>query len=222
LDRTLEVAHLYEDALALNPRDGSLRRAAATLRTVLGIEYSSKGSFTASYSQMLRAVETDPTYAEGFANLGLLLMDNEDFDYALVVTNQAIDLAPDDDLLHHQMARIWKRRTYFNRSVPYYRKAMEINPRNVEAAMGYSDVMLSMETVPDIAGGISFLERYLAIEPENEELHYRIEKLQRALAKGEAAPPPEEAGDQTPPLLKETEEEAQAEAQARAASDDGA
>jgi tetratricopeptide (TPR) repeat protein len=133
-------------------------------------------------------------------------MDNEDFDYALVVTNQAIDLAPDDDLLHHQMARIWKRRTYFNRSVPYYRKAMEINPRNVEAAMGYSDVLLSMETIPDIAGAITFLRGYLELEPDNEELHYRLEKLQRALERGAAAPPPEEAADTTPPLLRDVEE----------------
>jgi spermidine synthase len=205
-DGMMEVSKRYEQVLALNPRDGSVRRAAAMQRSLLGIDYSRRASFTAAYAHMLRAVEIDPTYVEGFANLGLLLMENQDFDYALAVTSQALDLAPDDDLLHHQMARIWKRRTYFNRSVPYYLKAMEINPLNVEAAMGYSDVLLSMETIPDIAGAITFLRGYLELEPDNEELHYRLEKLQRALERGAAAPPPEEAADTTPPLLRDVEE----------------
>jgi spermidine synthase len=202
-ERMREAAEMYEKALELNPNDGSIRRAAAAARTKLGIEFSKANAFTASYAQMLHAVETDSTYTLGFANLGRLLAGNQDYDYALAVAQKALDLAPDDELLLYQMARIWKLRGFFNRAIPYYEDALAVNPANVEVAMGLSDARLAWETRPDVARELAFLERYVELEPGNLELRIRVKRLREVLDEGLGEAPDEEA----PVLLRELEED---------------
>lgn len=203
-----DAAKVYERGLDLNPHDGALKRALASARSAIGISYSSKLAFTAAYSNLLQAVEIDSTYAQGFGNLGLLLADNEDFGYADATTAKALELAPDDDLLYHQRARIWKRRRFYDRALPYYEKAMEINPLNVEAAMGYSDARLSMDLHPDLEGNLELLRRLKEIEPDNETIDYRIKKIQEVMAVGidNLRPELEEDEENVPLLLRESEE----------------
>jgi tetratricopeptide (TPR) repeat protein len=106
----------------------------------------------------------------------------ESYDYALSVTHQATLLEPDDELFQLQMGRIWKQRGYYDKAMPYYETAMRLNPLSVEAAMGYIDTKLSMEDdQADLRGGLEFLERYVALEPRNEDLIYRIGKLRDAI-----------------------------------------
>jgi spermidine synthase len=186
-----EAVDQYKRALELSPRDGSLRRALARLRSRLGIDYTVGESFAAAYANMREAVETDTTYAEGFANLGMLLLMNESFDYAIAVTQQAGSLEPDNDLVWLQLGRIWKRRGYYDKALPFYERAMAVNPLNVEAAIGYIDTKLKLEEdYPDLEGALAFLQGYLPLEPENGDLSSRIERLERAIERGERTPPP--------------------------------
>lgn len=158
----------------------------------MGIDFANRQSFFAAHKYMREAIETDTTYAEGFGNLGLLLLQSEDFDYAIACTGQAITLAPDDDLFQIQMGRIWKARGYFDKSLPYYEAAMRLNPKSVEAAIGYVDAKLAMEgDAADIQYGLDFLEKYRAIDPVHEDLLYRIGKLKDVLSRrGEPAEGP--------------------------------
>jgi tetratricopeptide (TPR) repeat protein len=192
LDGNLEDATAaYREAISLNPHDGAVRRAFATLRSQQGIGYGNRQAFFVAHSYMREAVETDTSYAQGFGNLGLLLAQAEQFDYAIACTGQGIELAPDDDLLQLQMGRIWKQRGYYDKALPYYEKAMELNPKSVEAGIGFVDAKLAMEgDAADLRWGVDFLEKYRALEPQHEDLLYRIGKLNDALsrhAKREAA-----------------------------------
>jgi spermidine synthase len=176
---------LYQSALELNPRDGSIRRVFATLRTQLGVQYADKHQFMAAHSNMREAVETDTTFAQGFANLGHLLLMIENFDYALSVTHQAAELEPDDDLFALQLGKIWKRRGYFDKALPYYERARALNPQNIEAAIGYIDTKLAMEDdKADLRMGLEFLRSHLAIAPNHPDLLYRIGKLEDAIRRG--------------------------------------
>jgi tetratricopeptide (TPR) repeat protein len=150
----------------------------------MGIRYSNSQAFTAAHSYMREAVEVDSTYAEGFANLGTLLMMNDAFDYALSVTEEAIALEPEDDRFHLLAGRIWKRRGYYDKAIPWLEKALELNPRNVAAAIQLVDCQFSMESEhADLAAGIEFLERFLEYEPDNGGLEFRIGRLRDALAR---------------------------------------
>jgi Flp pilus assembly protein TadD len=182
-----EACDTYRQAIESNPRDGAARRAFASLRSRLGIDYGIRQSLVAAHAYLREAVETDTTYAQGFANLGLLLLQSEDFDYAIACTGQAITLEPEDDLFQLQLGRIWKQRRFYDKAMPYYEKAMSLNPLNVEAAIGYVDNKLVMEgRSPDIEGGIAILERYRKIDPYHEDLQMRIGKLHDALERVKA------------------------------------
>ncbi len=180
--RVEDAVTAYREGLELNPRDGALRRSFATLRSEQGIAYGVRQQFFAAHQYMREAVETDTTYAQGFANLGLLLFQTEEFDYALACTGQATLLAPDDDLFRLQMGRIWKQRGYYDKALPYYEAARELNPENVEAAVGWLDTKLAMQgDHADLPWGLEFLHSLLAIDPDHEDVHYRISKLEDAI-----------------------------------------
>ncbi|MFN8177387.1 MAG: hypothetical protein U0167_05635 [bacterium] len=205
--KPLDATDAYRAAIALNPHDGAIRRAFATLRSQQGIEYGTRQSFIAAHAYMREAVETDTTYAEGFANLGFLLAQAEDFDYAIACTGQAMSLAPDDDLFQLQMGRIWKQRGYYDKALPFYQAAMDLNPRNVEAGIGYVDAKLAMQgSAADLAWGLRFLEKYRAIDPHHEDLLYRIGKLKDVLAKRAKGGADSAAtiGPRTPPAPADT------------------
>ncbi|MEZ5063963.1 MAG: hypothetical protein R3B81_04470 [bacterium] len=195
----LDAIAAYREALGLNPEDGSIRRAFAGLRSRMGIQYTIREAFSGAHSNMREAVEIDSTYAPGFANLGWLLMQGEQFDYAIACTGQAIELEPEDDLFRLQMGRIWKRRGYFDKALPFYEDAVRLNPRNIDAAIGYIDCKLSMEDEQaDLQFGLEFLERYLALDPEHEELQYRIGKLKDAMRRDETGESPFDHRPPTP------------------------
>ena len=196
-----EAGRTYEEALELNPHDGSLRRALATLRSEQGIAYQAKDSFFAAHQHMRSAVETDSTYAQGFANLGLLLLLNDKFDYALACTGQATELAPDDDLFALQMGRIWKKRGYFDKALPYYERARELNPQNIEAAIGWLDTKLAMQgDHADLKWGLGFLKSLLPLNPDHADLKFRIERLELAIQRHETSPP----GDTSSPAAPDS------------------
>lgn len=208
-DEDLAAAEKYREAVDLNPRDGSARRALATLRSRLGIIYHERKSLSAAHANMREAVEVDTTYAQGFANLGWMLLQVESYDYAISCTRQAIALAPDDDLFPLQLGRIWKNRGYFDEALPWYERAAELNPRNIDAGIGLVDTKLAMQgNDPDLEWGREYLEKYLEWEPEHEELRLRIEKLDAVLARGGALP------EQLQPFADRAAKDAAAEAEA--------
>jgi len=201
-----QALEAWEAALELNPRDRAVRRRLADLRSRMGIEYTNQQSVLAAYSNLRQAVEIDSTFAEGFANLGRHLAMADEYDFAVAVTEHAIELEPDNETFALLLAQIWKRRTYYDKALPWYEKAMELNPRYVSAAIGYVDTKLSMEENPDLEHGLEISRRYLALEPENEELRSRVAKLELAIrdrdaGTGPARPEPaapDSAEDPTP------------------------
>ena len=195
----------YEEALDLLPPDGSTRRALATLRSRMGAEFVTRLSEQASYQNLREAVVVDSTYAQGFANLGTYLFTTKTWDYAEAVIRKAISIAPNDDLYELLLGRTLKQRGQPANALPHYERAMKLNPRNVETALGYVDTKLTLELPsPDLQYGIDVLEGYLEFEPHNEVLRMRIGRLRDYLVNGLPARVPDDnlasgAADSVPP-----------------------
>jgi tetratricopeptide (TPR) repeat protein len=188
-EKIYEAIDAYNRALELNPRDGSVRRSMASLRTRMGIRYVADRSFTAAHQNLRAAVETDTTYAHGFANLGSLLLYTGPPDYAIATAHQATLLEPDDDLSWALLGHIRRKQGNLPEAVPYYEKALELNPQNLDAAMAYVDTKMELDVDPDIAEAVHYLESFLVLEPDNEELLYRIGKYRDALRRGYISDP---------------------------------
>jgi tetratricopeptide (TPR) repeat protein len=197
--KTFEAIDSFQRAIELNPRDGAIRRSLAMLRTRLGIRYAADHAINAAHNNLRAAVETDTTYALGFANLGTLLRDLGPPEYALSTTNQAILLEPDDDLAWVQLGSIQRKSGDLSGALESFKKAMDLNPQNASAASEWIDAKLALDAAPDFVGAVEFLQRYLDLEPENEDLMYRIgryrDAMRRQHASSEALPPPATSAD---------------------------
>jgi spermidine synthase len=204
-----EATEVYRKGIRLNPQDGALRRALASLRTRMGIESAAhRSAVTAAHGYIREAIEVDSTYADGFANLGMVLLMTKSHQYARSVTGQAIRLEPENELFHMQMGRIWKHWGYYDKALPWYEKAMELNPLNVTAAMAWLDTQLALDgEFADLEWGIAFLEPYRELEPDNRELHRRIDRMQEALDRQILPPEEDELEKSLADRLTEAEEE---------------
>jgi hypothetical protein len=184
----------YDTALELSPSDGSVRRALATLRSRMGVQFMTRMSEQGAYQNLRESVAVDSTYAQGFANLGTLLFTAESWDYAVAVIQKAISLAPNDDLYELLLGRTFKRQGMLEESLPHYERSMALNPRNVDAALGFVDAKLALQRpTPDLQLGLDVLERYVAIEPNNETLRNRIGRLRDYQAGGLPSSAPDDA-----------------------------
>jgi tetratricopeptide (TPR) repeat protein len=184
-EKTYEAIDAYQRALELNPRDGSVRRSMASLRTRMGIRYVADRAWTAAHQNLRAAVEIDTTFAHGFANLGSLLLYTGPPDYAISTTFQAIELEPDDDLAWAQLGHIRRKQGLLEEAIPYYERALALNPQNLAAAMSYVDSKLELDSRPEnIAEAVRYLESFLPLEPENEDLIYRLGKYRDAMRRG--------------------------------------
>jgi spermidine synthase len=199
--REFDAVAVYREALELNPRDGALRRAFATLRTRMGIRHANLQKFTAAHTYLREAVEIDPTYAQGFANLGNLLIQSEDYDYAISSLGQATLLEPENDLFFTQLGRAWQIRGYHDKALPYFGKAIELNPRNVDAHLRYIDAHLTMQGQnADLREGLAYLEDVRSWAADNPDVIDRINRLRDRLSELEVADrdrtgtPPDEPG----------------------------
>jgi tetratricopeptide (TPR) repeat protein len=181
--REFDAVAAYREALQLNPNDGALRRALATLRTRMGIRHANLQKFTAAHTYLREAVEIDSTYAQGFANLGNLLIQSEDYDYAISSLGQATLLEPENDLFFTQLGRAWQIRGYHDKAFPYFKKAIELNPRNVDAHLRYIDAKLTIQGPnADLREGLAYLEQVHSWAPANRELIDRIGRLRAAVS----------------------------------------
>lgn len=191
--QVFDAVDRYQRAIELNPYDGSVRRSLAALRTRMGIRYVNDNSYLAAHNNFRAAVEADTTYVQGFANLGTILEFTGPKDYALSVAHQVVAMEPDNDLGWILLGAIRKKEGNLDEAVKSYQRALDINPRNVEAVMGMVDAQVVLTENPDLAAAVSTLQSYLKYEPKNGELTYRIAKYADALERRAAGLPPEEA-----------------------------
>jgi tetratricopeptide (TPR) repeat protein len=98
--------------------------------------------------------------------------------------HQATVLEPDNDLAWALLGHIRRKQGNLEEAIPYYERALALNPENVDAAMSYVDTRMELETNPNIAEAVDYLESFRDLEPQNEELIYRIGKYRDALRRG--------------------------------------
>ncbi|MDP6530217.1 MAG: tetratricopeptide repeat protein [Gemmatimonadota bacterium] len=176
----LDAVEKYEAAQEMNPNDPSLRRSLASVHNDIGMAYAGRNAFTAAHHNFRTAMETDTTFALAFANMGHLLIQNNNMEYALSVTHEATKLDPENEIYWAQMGRIMKRNTRYEEAIPFFEKALQRNPDYVIAIQEYVDCTLAVQDIPDLLWGIRTLKRALEVDPGNREIRTRITRYEDA------------------------------------------
>ncbi len=84
-----------------------------------------------------KVVELNPEFASAHKDLGVLYLRKRLFDYAEDEFNQAMKLAPDDFDILFEYANYLHATTDFEKADVYYKKALDVEPENVDA-LGFS------------------------------------------------------------------------------------
>ena len=135
-------------------------------------------------SKFDRVVTLVPGEAAGWANLGLLLLRQQEIEQGAEKLTKAAELAPDSAAIQRLLALTESRRGNLNASLAHWRRALEIDPNDLEAA--YS---LALETerqggAEQDANAQKLLE---ALLKRRENLAARLEYLRVAAKRGDVA-----------------------------------
>jgi Flp pilus assembly protein TadD len=143
-----------------------------------GIGMLLQGDLASARAAFERVTALDPAYADGFVNVGRVLIQEGAHDAALPVLQQALRIDPDKASAHYFLALALKARGRYDDALAHLRSAAGRYPRD--------------RVVRDQIGRILFLKRRpreaieefrktLAIDPEDLSAHYNLMLCYRAL-----------------------------------------
>jgi len=119
MDRKEQAARVLEQLISSDPQD-------TENRVLLAKVYSSLGRTDAAaaiYQELLEIKEDHDT----LLMLGMLYVQNKEYDKAQKILNRLIRLEGDSYLAHYSLARLYRQLQYYDKASASYEKAMELN-----------------------------------------------------------------------------------------------
>ena len=106
-------------------------RRRAKIRLELAAEYFQAGRMNVAMDEVGQALASDPDYPDAYGLLGLILMQNRDYEKADVAMRKAISLSPQDGNLIHNYAWMLCQQKHYAEADQWFDKAMA-QPNYVE------------------------------------------------------------------------------------------
>jgi len=117
--------------------EAAQRRAKAMeIITAMGIA----ASLETRLELALEAVKVDPTFAEAYSEAGVIYLDLNDFDNALVYFNKAIELSPNDARFYVNRGFSYQWRKEFDKAIRDYNTAIKIDANCTLAYFHRADI----------------------------------------------------------------------------------
>jgi serine/threonine-protein kinase len=157
LPRAIELLRYSTAAVALRPDLAGLRNSVGDALRGIG----DLAGAIASYQEALRL---DPKSYLAPYNLGLALIDKEDWDAAIVHFKKALDLDPKSALAHFQLGFALGRKGEVEKEIAAYKKALELEPRLSEA---HNNLGVALERKGDLDGAIAAFKKALELNPKH-------------------------------------------------------
>jgi cytochrome c-type biogenesis protein CcmH/NrfG len=134
--------------------------------------------------QLERVVAAAPDEPAGWANVGLLLLRQQDLDEAVKRLNRAAELAPDNGEIQRLQALAASRQGNLPQAIAHWRRAMEIDPNDREAAYSLALEIERQGGPEHDAEAQRILEQLLA---RSENLAARVELARLSAKRGDSA-----------------------------------
>ncbi len=143
-----------------------------------GIGMLLQGDLVSAKAAFERVTRIDPQYADGFVNLGRVLVQEGDHDAALPVLERALALDPLIASGHYVLALAIKARGRYDDALAHLRAAAERFPRDRAVRNQIGRILFLQRRHRE---AIAEFERTLAIDPEDLTAHYNLMLCHRAL-----------------------------------------
>ena len=181
LDRIEYSQHRFNDALNyyLQAFNLSEKTNIESLNN-LGITQKALGNLEDAKLSFMQAVEIDEMYYKAHYNLGLLYLDEEEYQNAEKAFNLVLSLKPDHPEAWHNLAFVFSQKGMYRVSIDAYEETLRIEPSNIKARLNLAVQYRKLDEM-DMA-----LEQYqlvLSINPSYSSAWYNQALLFKAIGK---------------------------------------
>ncbi len=164
--------NIYKRVLELDPDN-------VEALNLLGIEFMNQGNLQAAEKHLRRAVHLEPASAEAQYNLCLLLeINGRDTEALQHLQKAALNSGIEDPPV--KLGLYFARRKRFREAIPWFRRAIEVNPMSIQSRIYLAVALLSNGQIKEAMKQVNYV---LKMDPENEialEILTEIEKQREA------------------------------------------
>lgn len=123
VNKAQTVVPAAADTAVLGAPQADARRR-AKIRLELAAEYFQAGRMNVAMDEVGQSLAADPNYADAYGLLGLILLQNRDYEKADVALRKAMGLSPQDGNLIHNYAWMLCQQRHFAEADQWFDKAM--------------------------------------------------------------------------------------------------
>lgn len=135
-------------------------------RAFMNKEYSNAILCFSAYKRFL------PGNIDGYLELGQAYLENRQPDQSIAILNEALNKFPQSDILNLRLGLAYGRgKGNVQQAIPYFNRAIEINPRNVEAL---ENLGVAYGLINQPHQSVIYFERALALSPGNAGIHQNL------------------------------------------------
>ena len=135
---------------------------------ILGAGNKGLGKVRAASEAFKKVTELNPTYAEGFNNLGVVLQDQGKLKEAIASYNKALALKPDYADAYNNMGNVLRDQGKLGEAIACYTKALSLKPDYAEA---YNNMGSALQDQGKLEEAIEAYNKALSIKPDYAEAY---------------------------------------------------
>ena len=130
---------------------------------ILGAANKGLGRVQAAAAAFKKATSLNPTYAEGFSNLGVTLQDQGKLDEALSSFEKALSLRPNYAEAHNNMGITLKAMGKLDEALSSFEKALSLRPNYTEA---FNNMGITLKDMRRFNDAIACFKKALSLKPD--------------------------------------------------------
>ncbi|PIQ25991.1 hypothetical protein COW36_02715 [bacterium (Candidatus Blackallbacteria) CG17_big_fil_post_rev_8_21_14_2_50_48_46] len=146
---------------------------------MLGMAYSEMREYYPSISNLQYALRLEPAFVEARLTLADAYHNQGKYLISLRELEHLEGLIPQEDTTYLHRGMILLELERFEEAVPYFEKVIELKPDVIEA----HELLVGLyENLGNFERAMFLAERTLALQPENQDMQYALERLQNKLS----------------------------------------
>ena len=168
----------FKEALKIDPRHSSAENSLKTIEDAIdlkvkkeavmhnfkGVAFGNIGKWDRSISEITKAIEIDPKYADAHYNRGFAYDNKGQYDRAISDYTKAIEIDPGLPYAYNDRGTAYGKKGQYDRAISNFTKTLKIDPKNVTA---YTNRGFAYEKKGQYDRAISDYTKAIEIDPKD-------------------------------------------------------